>query len=379
MNRFLEGKKVVDITQSVAGPTCSQLLAHLGAHVLKVEAPGGDSVRKWGPPFVGEHTSLFTSFNRGKQAVKIDLKSDEGLEYLRQRVAEADIVLQNFRPDTAKRLGIDYESVCALNPKVIYCSITGFGGVGPRGEEPAYDALMQAFSGIMHLTGDPAGEPVRTGPGVLDIGAGMLGAIGILGACVDRAQGAPGPWRVDTSLMEIAAYFLSDRITSFHMNGEEPHRMGSAREGVTPYENFQTRDGYVLIAAGTERFWLSVCDALELQPLAQDPRFVDNASRNGNRAALRELLERKTVTFTSDELVKRLKAHSVPCSRVNKLGEFLGEDQMKFMDIIQAMDTPHGPLHAVAMPFKLNGERRELSPPPLEPKEIIGARKPAKA
>lgn len=361
----LEGLKVVDLTQSVSGPTATLLLAFLGAEVIKVEGPQGDAARGWGPPFVGELGSMFISFNRGKGAVTLDLSTEEGRSQLQELVGDADVFIQNFRDSTARKLGIDFESISAMKPDIVYCAITGFGGLGPRANEPGYDAMMQAFSGIMHLTGEPDGEPSRTGPGVLDIGAGMLATIGIVSALVQRAEGRPGPWNVETSLIETAAFFLTDRITSYLITGEEPYRMGSAREGMAPYENFRASEGYVLIAAGTERFWKELCKALDLEELLDDPRFESNRRRMDNRHELKQLIEARTRTYEAEDLVSLLQSRSIPCAKVNKLSEFLADPQIAALSLIEMIESPVGELKSVARPFRLNGLRLPLSSPPL--------------
>lgn len=371
MGRFLEGLKVLDLTQSVSGPTGTLLLAYLGAEIIKIEQPSGDACRGWGPPFAGEFSSMFIAINRGKTSTKIDLSSEAGAAELRRLISGSDVVVQNYRPRTAAKLGIDYDTVTGLNPNVVYCSITGYGAEGPRKDQPGFDAMMQAFSGIMHLTGEPDGQPVRTGPGVLDIGAGMLASIGILGALVDRMRGGTGPWRVDTSLLEIAAFFLNDRLTSYFINGEEPHRMGSAREGMTPYENFRTSDGYVLIAAGTERFWRELCSELGLDHLRDHPDYATNAVRVVNRLALKDRLEEVTSKMSTDDLVRRLAQREIPVSKVNRLSEFVNDPQLAAIDLFYEMESEFGVLKTGGMPFLLNGERRKLPAPPRASVDVI--------
>lgn len=363
----LKGKRVIDVTQSVAGPTCTLLLAYLGAEVIKVESPDGDSARHWGPPFLGEFGSLFAAFNRGKRTQQLDLKSDEGRQALHDLVRDGHILVQNFRPQTARKLGIDFDSASKINPNIVHCSITGFGNKGPRKHQPGYDALMQAFSGIMHLTGETDGPPVRTGPGVLDIGAGMLGCIGVLSALLAQAEEGARATKVETSLVETAAFFLNDRIVSYFMGVTEQQRMGSAREGLAPYENYRTQDGFVLIAANTPRFWTALCEALRLDRLLADDRYATNQARVVNRIELRGEIESATASMTRAELVELLQERHVPCEKVNNLGEFLNDPQVQALGLLAKTVTEFGSLQGMGMPFSIDGQRTSLGTPPRLP------------
>lgn len=364
--KSLSGLKVIDLTQSVSGPTGTYLLAAMGAEVVKVEGPNGDSARGWYPPALSGLGAFFASLNRNKTGVKVDLKTEAGQQWLRRAVADADILIHNFRQDTAVRLGVDFDTITRHNSQLVYCAITGYGSSGPLANEACYDAAMQAFSGIMWVTGEPNGPPVRTGPGVLDMGAGMFAAMGILECLYARASGDDGPWFVETSLIETAAFFLMDRITGYYMDGREPRRMGSAREGMAPYELFATADGFVFVAAGTDRFFRALCEALSLEHLPDDDRFTTVSGRVNNRESLHELLEKRTLELQVSQVAELLRVSKVPCTVVNRVSDFLQHPQFIAMELLEDLEVAGGSVRLVRRPFAINGDRGPAATPPPE-------------
>jgi crotonobetainyl-CoA:carnitine CoA-transferase CaiB-like acyl-CoA transferase len=351
----LRGIRVVDVTASLAGPTCTQLLGALGAEVLKVEPPEGDHARAWGPPFVDGMGALFFAANAGKRSVVLDLVEDR--EALFDLVSSADVLVLSLRPGLAESRGLGADELRKRNPRLIHTTIGAYGRGGPLSDRPGYDPLMQAAAGIMSVTGEPAGPPVRVGVSLIDFATGQWAAIGILAALLERERTGAG-CTIDTSLYESALYAMSSHVAAYEASGEVPGRHGSAFPLIAPYELFPTSDGAVMISAGSDALWERLRGALGL---ASDDRFRTNPDRVAHRTELFETIAGVTRTRTSAEWEERLTEAGVPVSPVRDLGEVLAHEQTQALGILQ---QPGGGT-TVGLPLRFDGERpRYAGPPP---------------
>ncbi len=349
--------RVCDVAQNLAGPYCSQILADLGATVIKVEPPGGDLSRAWGPPFWGSGSALFLSVNRGKRSIVLDLKSEEGMEVLRRIAGSCDVFLQASRPGVAKRLGFDYEAIRALREDVVYASVSAFGTRGPLREAPGYDPLMQAYSGLMSMTGHEGMPPTRVGGAVVDYGTGMWAAIGVLAALRKRDSGGGGG-EVDVSLLDTSLAWISYHLTGYMATGRVPGPMGSGVPAIAPYQAFPTRDGHVMIAAGNDALFGRLCEALGLEGLSEDPRFLTNPLRSENQAELIPLVEERTRELSTSELLELARRHAVPCSAIHDIGQVVVDPQVEAAEMITS--APHPEVEGyrdLALPVRMDGAR----------------------
>jgi crotonobetainyl-CoA:carnitine CoA-transferase CaiB-like acyl-CoA transferase len=365
----LAGMRVLDLTQVMSGPFCTMILADLGADVIKIESPAaGDQTRKsWGYAVRGEDSRAFLSLNRNKRSVALDLKTAEGLAHLRALVRTADVVIENFRPGVAKRLGVDYETLSADQPSLIYASISGFGQTGPYANYPGYDLIAQAMTGVMSITGEPGGAPVKSGLPVADLGAGMFCAIGILGAYVERQRSGRGQY-LETSLFESALALSVWESTEFWATGEAPVALGSANRMSAPYQAIATADGWVTIGANNEKLWRTLCAVLGRDDLVADPRFADNNLRMANRPELIGLLTPVFQTRTTDAWVAALLAAGVPAGPIRNYQEVLdGDPHVQARGMVQHFDHPvEGVVPVLASPIKLQRTPATVrTPPPL--------------
>ena len=349
----LDGVRVVDVTSSLAGPTCAQLLATLGADVLKIEPPGGDHARAWGPPFVDGQGAMFLSANAGKRSRTLDLSTGEGRDELLRLADEAQVFVQSLRPGAAEARGFGSDALRARNPGLVYCSIGAYGSSGPLRDRPGYDPLLQAASGIMSLTGDPDGPPVRVGASLIDLTTGLWAAFGIVSALM-RGGGAT----VEVSLYETALWLLSAQLVGFLGTGEVPQRAGTAFPQIAPYQAFATGDGELMVVAGNDRLFRALCDVLGLD---HDERFATNPQRVALRAELAALIEERTCTWTTDALLDALVAAGIPASPVLDVGEAAAHEQTRALGILQQL----GGFTAVAQPVSFDGQRLlHRTPPP---------------
>ncbi len=349
----LAGLRVVDLTQYLAGPFCSMFLADLGAEVIKVEPfDGGDGARAFGPPFVNGESAGFLTLNRNKRSLAVNLKHAEGRAILLRLIARADVVLENFRPGVARRLGLDYESLSEVRLDLIYCSISGFGQSGPYARRAGLDLIVQGMSGIMSVTGEPGGEPVKAGVPVTDLGAGLLACIGVLAALHHRTRTGQGQ-RVETSLLDAALALSVWEASGYLASGDRPGPMGSAHRLLAPYQALPTTDGYVTIGAANQRQWERLCQALGLESLLEDPRFKDNASRMAHRAALAEALSARTRRHTAAELVDCLDCAGIPCGPVLGYDAILEDPHVRDREMIVEQTHPvAGPVRILGVPIK---------------------------
>ncbi|GMR13638.1 MAG: CaiB/BaiF CoA-transferase family protein [Gemmatimonadota bacterium] len=366
----LKGLRVIDVTQNLAGPFCTQILGDLGADVIKVEPPGtGDSARAWGPPFWEGESPLFLTTNRNKRSIQMDLKSPEEAETLRALIAGADVFVQSFRSGRAEALGFGYEAVSTLEPGLVYVSITAYGSEGPLSHLPGYDPLMQAAGGIMSVTGHSDGPPTRVGGSVVDLGTGMWAALGVLAALRDRDATGRG-CHVETSLLGSALTWMSYHMIGHLATGEVPGPMGSGLAMIAPYEAFPTADGHIMINAGNDTTFRRLTEALGLEELAHDERFRDNPSRVENRPALFESIAGKTRTLTVAELLECLYRQNVPCAPIQDVAQVVGDPQVAATRMLRAAEHPRiDDYRDVAMPITWNGEQAEFRAHPPGPGE----------
>lgn len=329
----LKGIKVLELARILAGPWAGQTLADLGADIIKVESPAGDDTRKWGPPFLKDDNgdpldaAYFHACNRGKKSVVIDFKTKQGKAQIIELVKQSDVLIENFKTGGLKKYGLDYDSLVKINPKLIYCSITGFGQDGPYAERPGYDFIIQGMAGIMDLTGDPKGEPQKTGVAFADIFTGLYSVIAIQSALIERSRSDKGQ-HIDMALLDSMVGVLANQAQNFLVSGKPPHRMGNAHPNIAPYQTFEVSDGHLIITIGNDRQFLNLLDVLAISSFANDQRFIDNQSRVENRDELTELLSVQIVKYTRDELLLSLEQAGVPAGPINDIEEVFSDAQV---------------------------------------------------
>jgi CoA:oxalate CoA-transferase len=336
----LHGVTVVDLTINLAGPFASQVLRDLGARVIKVEPPTGDDSRTW-PPYVDGVGTVFAAFNRGKESVAIDAKRPEGRELLHALVARADVFLESLRPGKAAALGLSAADLEAVNPRLVYCSVNAFGDEGPMSGAPGFDAIVQAYSGIMDLTGHPGADPSRVGAAMIDVGTGMWAAIGILAALAIPDRERRGG-RVQATMLGSAVAFLQHHLAAVRLAGSTPTRLGTAQHNFAPYQALHTRDRMVMVGVNSDRMWARFCAAVEDDGrLADDPRFGSNAARVEHREAMVARIEELTSRLGADELVKRLTAAGIPASAVRPVTDLAYDPQLSALGLWGVTDEGH--------------------------------------
>ncbi len=353
--RPLSGLKVVELARILAGPWIGQVLADLGADVVKVESPEGDDTRKWGPPFVdveGERSAAyFHCCNRGKRSVTADFASEDGRDFVGRLVAGADVVIENFKVGGLRKYGLDHASLAAANPRLIYCSVTGFGQDGPRAEEAGYDFMIQGLSGIMDLTGEPEREPQKIGVAFADIFTGLYGVIAIQAALIKRARTGKGA-HIDMALMDAMTGVLANQAMNYLASGVAPKRLGNAHPNIAPYQTLPVDDGFFIIAVGNDRQFASFCNILGLADLPSDPRFSSNAARVRNRSALSELLAGNTRSWKRNDLLAALAKAFVPAGPINSVAEALADPQI----VHRAMKILPGGIPGLRTPIVIDGK-----------------------
>jgi crotonobetainyl-CoA:carnitine CoA-transferase CaiB-like acyl-CoA transferase len=361
----LEGVVVADLTQNVAGPFCTQILGDMGADVVKIERPGrGDDARAWAPPWWGGESATFLALNRNKKSLALDLKREGGREVLRRLVARADVFVQSLHAGAVEALGLDAAGATALNPRLVYCSITAFGRRGPLADQPGYDPLMQALAGLMSVNGHPGQEPARVGTSIVDMGTGMWAALGIVAALRERDRTGRAV-EVVTALYETALMWVSYHLAGYLASGEVPGPQGSGTAMIAPYQAFPAADGHVMIAAGSDALFLRLCAALDAPALAADPRFADNPARVAHRAALVEALSARTRDRKTDDLVAALRRAGVPAAPILTLDRVAAAPQTVESELL--LPGPHPRLadyRSVALPLRWNGRRPTVRRPP---------------
>ena len=362
MDAPLAGLLVADLTQNVAGPYCTQILGDMGAQVVKVERPGrGDDARAWAPPYWGNESAAFTSVNRNKRSLAVDMKAPEGRAILERLAGRADVLVQSLRAGAIEELGLGWAEARRLNPRLVYCSITAFGTEGPYRDRPGYDPLMQAYGGIMSVTGQPDGPPARVPVSLVDMGTGMWAVTAILAALRERDRTGRGV-SVTTALFDTALAWTTFQMTNYLASGEVPARQGSGTPMIAPYEAFPSRDAWVMIGAASDALFRKGCHALGLPALPEDPRFADNPARVTNRGALFEALAAVTRTLSTDELLARLQEAGVPSAPILTLNRVAAEPQTEASGMLIPFKHPRLPdYRAVGLPIRWDGERPGVS------------------
>jgi crotonobetainyl-CoA:carnitine CoA-transferase CaiB-like acyl-CoA transferase len=369
----LAGIRVLDLTRVLAGPFCTMTLADMGAEVIKVEEPGkGDDTRRW-PPFVGGEATYFMAVNRGKKSVTLNLKKPEGLDVLRALVRKSDVVVENFRPGTMDRLGLGWKALSRLNPRLIYCSISGFGESGPEAHRAGYDLIVQGESGIMDLTGFSDGPPVKVGNSIADLVAGMSAAHGIVLALLARTRTRRGQ-KVEIGMLDVMASLLTYQAGIYLNTGGRPTRKGNQHPSIVPYEVFKAADAYLTLGVANNSLWRQACAALERPELADDPRFDTEARRVTNRADLVPLLNEILGGRSADEWIKRLEAAGIPAGRIKTVAEVCESEHLRARGMIVSLPHPTaGTVRVMGVPIRLHATPGRASIPPPRLGEHTGA------
>ena len=358
----LAGFRVLDLSRILAGPWASQMLADLGAEVIKIERPGqGDDTRGWGPPYIpdesGELTgeaAYFHSANRGKQSVCIDISSPQGRELVVQLVDKCDVLIENFKVGGLKKYGLDYSSVKAINPKLVYCSITGFGQTGPFSDRAGYDFMIQAMGGLMSVTGEPDGQPMKVGVALSDVMTGLYAANAIQAALIHQLRSGKGQY-IDLALLDVQVATLANQAMNYLASGENPKRLGNAHPNIVPYQAFQTADGYLILAVGNDAQFARFCDLAGRPELASDERFEKNSNRVKNREALIPQLVKIFQTQTTDCWMEQLNLKGIPCGPIANIDQVFDNPQVLHRDMWLEFTHPTaGKVASVANPIKLS-------------------------
>jgi crotonobetainyl-CoA:carnitine CoA-transferase CaiB-like acyl-CoA transferase len=373
--RALDGVKVLDLSRVLAGPWCTQMLADFGADVIKIEQPGsGDDTRGWGPPNLppelGEsgpgRSAYYLACNRNKRSLAIDIANPAGADLVRQLAAKADVLVENFKLGGLKRYGLDYDSLHAINPRLVYCSVTGFGQTGPYADRPGYDYVAQAMGGLMSITGDPDGPPTKPGVAIADVATGMYAAVSVLVALRHAERTGIGQ-NIDCSLLDTQIAMLANQGLSYLVSGKSPKRMGNWHPTVVPYGVFNTKDGPLVVAVGNDRQFVALCEVLGAPELATDPRYALNRDRVLNRIALESTLQEILLRFTMKELQDALPAKGVPSGPVNDLAQVFADPFVEARGVVHHFEREDGvKIPSVAFPGKLSETpARFVMAPPL--------------
>jgi len=361
MQAVLSDVVVVDLSRVLAGPYCTMILGDLGATVIKVEQPGrGDDTRQFGPPYIAGESAYYLGLNRNKYSILLDFSTPEGKQRLLELMRTATVLVENFRPGTLQRQGLDYETLKAINPGLIYCSISGYGQTGPYASRPGYDFVAQAESGIMAVTGEIDGDPQRVGSPVGDVSAGMFACTAILAALRVRDRTGQGQ-HIDIALIETTMSLLSNVASNYLISGEEAPRFGNGHPNIVPYQAFHTRDGHVVVSCGNDRLYQSLCRLLGREDLASDPRFATNPQRVRNRNELVPVLQEAFLARTTDEWLPELRAAGIPCGPINSVSQIFNDPHIQARGYVWECDHPKAgkiklagsPMHFSETPTRL--------------------------
>ncbi len=351
----LKGIKVIELAQIMAGPTCGMLLADMGADVIKVEKlPGGDDTRSYTEPSINGESAAFMILNRNKRGMAVNLKTPGGLEVVKRLLADADVVTENYRKGTLEKLGLGYDVLHALNPRLVYCAVSGYGRTGPYADKGGFDLIAQGFAGLMSITGEPGGPPVKSGTSIADINAGILAALGIVSALLARAQTGRGQM-VETSLMEAAIQQTYWQAAIYFATGVNPGPSGSAHILTAPYQAFPTADGWINVGGANQSNWERIVKVIGCPELAQDARFRTNGDRMRNLAALTPLISERLRTRASAEWIREFDAAGVPAGPVNRIGDMLADPQVAAREMVVEVEHPRaGRTKALGLPIKFS-------------------------
>lgn len=366
MSTILANLTVIDWTQNVAGPYCTQLLGDLGANVIKIERPGtGDDTRQWNPPSWEGEATTFLALNRNKKSICIDVNDPQGQELMRRLVERADIFIHSLKPGSAEARGLGYDDLSVLNPGLIYAAISAFGEVGPLSSHPGYDPLIQAYTGIMSVTGNPGDDPARVGVSMIDMATGIWSLVGILGALIQRSQTGKGS-KVGASLLETGLAWMHLPLTHYMATGKVPGKYGTGTPMVSPYEAFRTKNGWAIIAAGNNRLFANLCTALDMPQLVNDPRFESNKERVSHREELHQLIEERCLSLDTEDLIGLLKG-KVPCSPIHSTDQIYQDEQIRALELIKKVEGFRIPdFQIIDIPVRIAEQRSTYRlPPPL--------------
>jgi len=366
-NQPLRGIRVLDLSRILAGPYCTMMLGDLGAEIIKVEQPRvGDGTRQWGPPFKGGESAYFICINRNKKSITVNLKHPRGIKIIKQLVEKSDVLVENFRYGTMDKLGLDYETLKKINPKLIYCTISAFGTTGPYRELPGYDFLVQAMGGIMSITGEPDGPPMKVGVAIVDVTAALYATSAILAALFYREKTGEGQ-KVETSLIEAQVAWLINVGSNYLVSGEVPKRYGNAHPNIVPYQVFKVKDGYVALAIGNDLQWKKFCELAGVKELAENPKFETNPKRVENRKELIKILDKLMLEKRGKEWIKLCRDNGIPCGPINTIDKVFNDPQVLNRGMVVEVDHPTaGKIKLAGIPMKFSRTPAFVkSPPPL--------------
>jgi crotonobetainyl-CoA:carnitine CoA-transferase CaiB-like acyl-CoA transferase len=363
----LDNIVVLDISRILAGPYCTMMLGDLGAEVIKVERPGaGDDTRTWGPPFAGGESAYYLSLNRNKRSLTLNLAHPEGQKIGQELACRSDILVENFAPGVAEKLGLGWDELRRTNPRLIYCSITGYGPDGPYRDRTGYDMVVSAVGGLMGITGDEDGDPVKVGVAITDVITGTMAQGAIMAALYQREKTGLGQ-RIDVSLLETQVAALANIASNYLVAGQEARRWGTAHESIVPYQAFKAKDDYITVAAANDKLWLRLCKVLNRPDLAENPRYASNALRVQHRKELVPILAEKFKQKTRAEWMESLVAEGIPCGPINSMESLFNDPQVLHRHMVEVVDHPTiGKLKLVGIPVKYSEAKPRIRrPPPL--------------
>lgn len=361
----LQNIRVLDLSRVLAGPYCTMVLGDLGAEVVKVEPPEGDETRAWGPPFAGGESAYYLCVNRNKRGMVVNLKTEEGRSILREIALQSDVLVENFRPGTLKKFGLDFETLHEIHPRLVYCSISGFGQTGTLRDKPGYDFMIQAMGGIMSITGEPEGEPMKVGVAAADLFAGQNAVISILAALQARTITGEGQY-IDIALFDSQLGWLANVASNFLISGKNPKRYGNAHANIVPYQSFQASDGWFVVAVGNDKQFEALCRVVELPELSSNTKFATNSARVENREGLIFILKPIFIKKTVDEWLSLI-GEQFPCGPINTFDQVFSMPHVREREMLVEMEHPTiGALPLVGSPLKMGGTPVEYRlPPPL--------------
>lgn len=370
MTGALRNIKVLDLTRVLAGPYCTMMLADLGANVVKVEAPGGsDETREWGPPFQNGVSAYFLCANRNKRSLTVNLKTEEGREIIRALVKDADVLIHNFKTGSMEKWCLDYETIKEINPRLIYCSITGFGETGPDRNLPGYDYIIQGLSGLMSITGTKETGPVKIGVAMVDILTGLYSAIAIEAALIERMHSGQGQ-KIDMSLLDAAVGSLANIASNYLISGKVPQLLGNDHPNIAPYTTYRTLDGEIIVAVGNDRQFSSLCELLDIPELAIHEKFYTNKARVKNRKELSNIIEKKLSKKTMDEWLMLFSEKKIPSGPINTMDRVFENPQVQAREMVVSVNHPQaGSIKLVGSPLKLSRTKVEIERHPPMPGE----------